>query len=38
MRIENQRRMLVQSWSHVFIVLLIIAGNVVYFRSRKAAA
>lgn len=38
MRMENQRRMLVQSWAHIFIVLLIIAGNVVYFRSRKAAA
>lgn len=37
MRIENQRRMLVQSWSHVLIVLLIVAGNVIYFRSRGKA-
>jgi hypothetical protein len=35
-RVENQRRMLVQSWAHVLIVALIAAGNVIYFRSRKA--
>lgn len=38
MRIEGQRRMLVQSWAHVLIVLLIVAGNVIYFRSRGKAA
>jgi hypothetical protein len=38
LRIENQRRMLVQSWAHVLIVLLILAGNVSYFASRKKAA
>lgn len=34
--VESQRRMLVQSWAHVLIVALIAAGNVIYFRSRKA--
>jgi hypothetical protein len=38
LRIENQKRMLVQSWAHVLIVALIAAGNVIYFRSRKAGA
>lgn len=37
LRIECQRRMLVQSWAHVLIVLLIVAGNVIYFTTRKAA-
>lgn len=36
-RIEGQRRMLVQSGAHVLIVLLIVAGNIVYFRSRRSA-
>jgi hypothetical protein len=38
MRKENQRRMLVQSWSHGLIIGLIIVGNVVYFRTRRKAA
>ena len=38
LRVEAQRRMLVQSWAHVLIVALIAAGNVIYFRSRKAGA
>ncbi len=38
-RDEDQKRMLVQSWSHLLIIGLIIVGNVLYFtgRRRKAA-
>jgi len=38
MRKEQQRRMLVQSWSHGLIIVLIIIGNVIYFTTRKKAA
>jgi hypothetical protein len=39
-RDENQRRMLVQQWTHMLIIGLIVLGNVGYFasRRRKAAA
>ena len=33
---ENQRRMQVQSWGHVLIIGLIVLGNVLYFRGRRA--
>jgi hypothetical protein len=38
MRDEAQRRMLVQKWAHVLIIGLIVAGNVIYFRSRRRSA
>jgi hypothetical protein len=34
-KLENQRRMLAQSWGHMLIIGLIILGNVLYFSSRK---
>lgn len=37
-RDENQRRMLIQSWAHMLIILLIIVGNVLYFAGRRANA
>lgn len=37
-RDENQRRMLIQSWVHVLILVLIVVGNLLYFRGRRAAA
>ena len=38
LRDECQRRMLVQEWSHVLIIALIVLGNVAYFSSRRRAA
>ncbi len=38
MRIEQQRRMLVQSWSHGLIIALILIGNVIYFSTRRKRA
>lgn len=35
---ENQRRMLVQSWGHMLIIVLIVIGNLLYFRTRGAKA
>ena len=37
-RDTNQARMLIQSWVHIFIVLLIIVGNVIYFIGRRSPA
>jgi hypothetical protein len=34
-KLENQRRMLVQSWGHMLIIGLILLGNVLYFTSRR---
>jgi len=34
---ENQARMLVQSWSHLLIIGLIVLGNVVYFLGKRGA-
>ncbi len=36
-RDEDQRRMLVQSWSHLLIIGLIAFGNVAYFLGRRRA-
>jgi hypothetical protein len=36
-KLENQRRMLVQSWGHMLIIGLIVLGNALYFSSRRAA-
>lgn len=38
LRDENQRRMMAQGWGHLLVVALIVAGNVIYFRSRRRAA
>ena len=38
LRDECQRRMLVQEWSHVLIIGLIVLGNVAYFASRRRRA
>jgi hypothetical protein len=35
-RDENQERMLIQSYSHILIVLLIVVGNVLYFVGRRS--
>jgi hypothetical protein len=32
---ENQKRMLVQSWGHMLIIVLIVIGNVIYFATRS---
>jgi hypothetical protein len=32
---ESQKRMLVQSWSHMLIIGLIVVGNVLYFAGRR---
>ncbi|RKY22393.1 MAG: hypothetical protein DRQ55_01150 [Planctomycetota bacterium] len=37
-RDRNQARMLIQSWVHIFIVLLIVVGNVLYFVGKRSAA
>ncbi len=37
-RASNQRRMFVQSWAHGILILLIIVGNVLYFRGRSQTA
>jgi len=34
----NQERMLIQSWAHLLIIVLIIVGNVIYFTGRRSAA
>ncbi len=33
----QQSRMLVQTWAHYFMILLIIVGNVIYFTGRKSS-
>ena len=38
LRDENQKKMLVQSGSHMLIILLIVVGNVIYFAGRRKAA
>src|SRR5262249_52238169 len=38
MRDENQRRMLVQQWSHMLIIGLILLGNVAYVLGRRRGA
>ena len=35
--LEQQRRMLAQSYAHFLIIALIILGNVIYFSSRKGS-
>jgi len=35
---NNQKRMVIQMYGHLLIILLIIIGNVLYFRGRKAVA
>ena len=37
-RDDNQTRMMIQEWAHMFIVLLIIVGNVLYFAGRGKTA
>ena len=37
-RDENQRRMLVQQWSHMLIIGLILLGNVAYVLGRRRGA
>ena len=37
-RVTNQKRMLIQSWAHFFIILLIIAGNLLYFTRKETQA
>ena len=37
-RDENQRRMVAQGWGHLYIVALIVLGNILYVRSRRRAA
>ncbi len=36
-RLVNQKRMAVQSGAHLFIILLIIVGNLIYFIGRRGA-
>lgn len=31
----NQKRMLIQTWAHLLIILLIVAGNVIYFTGGR---
>ncbi|GJM20694.1 MAG: hypothetical protein DHS20C15_06090 [Planctomycetota bacterium] len=35
---KNQKRMVIQMWGHLLIIALIVLGNVLYFRGRKAVA
>jgi hypothetical protein len=37
LRDDNQKRMLVQSWSHLLIIGLIVLGNIAYFAGRRRA-
>jgi hypothetical protein len=41
-KLKNQKRMMVQSWAHMFMIALIVIGNVIYFmgrsRERRATA
>lgn len=34
----NQQRMLIQSWVHMLMILLIVVGNVIYFLGRRSPA
>jgi hypothetical protein len=36
--LKNQKRMLIQTYAHLLIILLIVIGNVIYFRGRSAGA